>query len=110
MKKNEFYDLSIGFSPVPNNQYYLVFVSYSDGDGFVNEENKIVFVDLFESFDKASACQQSLVNSTKTSDFNVKLIDEQNNQWSFYKPWPKYGLKYVEVLPITLFLGSRIYI
>lgn len=64
-------DIDVPFTVESNKSYYLVAVYYNTGDSFGHDENKVCFIDLFSTEEKAKDA--------------VKRIEENNesyNKWT----------------------------
>lgn len=77
--RDRYYDVHVGFEPVKDRDYYLVFGIYSSGDSFGRETGKVAFIELFEDESKAHEFVKLI---GKTSEYSVKFDDV-----TYYIPW-----------------------
>jgi hypothetical protein len=110
-------DMVTPFEVVDGEDYYLVYVTYSTGDSFHNENGCVNYIDLFKTRAKAEACAKAIEEHYKLSDnatrWNAKKVkppkgysewtltylNEEGKEVSTHVSWAGYfeRLEYVTV-------------
>jgi hypothetical protein len=80
-------DISVGFDVVPGQNYWLLWADYDTGDSFGRDGNKVEFIDLFQSPDRAAAAAKELED---VRDFSAKYTREDGTKIKMYIPWVGY--------------------
>lgn len=127
-KKNAWYDILVGFEPVKETTYYLLYVLHTDGDSFNNYSGKIAYVDMFQDEDKAWENARRIeehhkINKELDSDgrqkppkgyetYSVKLVLEDGTEYKHGVRWNGYfeRLESIHVEPVRLKSGGTIII
>lgn len=130
-----YYNLQVGFDLDPEEVYYLLYVIYDTGNSFHQEEGRISFVEvykdknvayenerrinehaeLYKKLEKMNMYHHSLTKGEKKnlqklqktfSEFSVKLIGENEVEFTFSTSWLGYFERLVDVIvePVLVIL------
>lgn len=98
--KKGYRDLTVAFKVEKDRPYYLVYVLYDTGDSFGRDENRIEFVDLYQSKENAEALKKLIEeNHAECHDndeysfekrHSLKYKNEEGNEVTFSKSWEGY--------------------
>lgn len=107
--EKKFFDLVTRFDVVAGRDYYLVVGFYSTGDSFHTETGVFELVELFETYEKAQACEKKLEahykdKSKRKSKRSVIIETETGDSYEFSPPWLGYfeSLDLVDVITLRL--------
>lgn len=77
-------DVYVTFTPEKNKTYYLLYVLYNAGDSFHREENRISFINLYESYECAELNKKRIEEQGRNYTFN--LVTEEGKEYKLSNP------------------------
>lgn len=80
-------DLSVPFEIDFNRSYLLLWADYNTGDSFGHDANRVEFIDLFETIERAEAARQKL---SKATEYSSGYTREDGTGISYHIPWNGY--------------------
>lgn len=107
-----FADLTVSYDPVPDRDYFLLYVIYDTGDSFGRDEGRLILIDLYEQRAMAETAAKAIRAHYNTcrdgSDWNSRtrvLITYENGETKpIYAQWVGWfeTLRAVWVLPLRM--------
>jgi hypothetical protein len=105
-----YFDFSIPFIPEHSKQYYLVVVSYTNGDSCGTYPRRLDYVMLYETLEKAEKTQDDIIEHNKIYKMDkvkvpsLKITLENNESMTCACYWQGYfeRLEFVEIIPLKL--------
>lgn len=99
-------DVAVGFTPLLNVEYYLLYVIFDTGDSFGSYTGQIEYIDLYEDSGIALENRNRIEKDMKTNpdNYSVELKHESGETYKFGTSWKGYfeSLQTVEVVGVKL--------
>ncbi len=86
------YDIEVPFDVKVGDRLYLVAVYYNTGDSCHHEENKVDFIEIFKTAEKADALVKIVRNDKGTDryDYSLEYENELGVKMTTHKAWMGY--------------------
>jgi hypothetical protein len=84
--------LPVGFTPVADKDYFLVYALYTTGDSFSSHSGELEYIGLYQSAEFAYNIKQKLESHDDAGEtrYNIDLTTEDGREYTLCIPWIGY--------------------